>query len=72
MLYQSVGRSKYKVKVCMTYNGQVSCKVASAETEQGALRTARDGACADIAGGVTDTVNCQNTTPQSTVWITRP
>ena len=68
------GRShtRFKAKVCMMFNGQTSCKIASASTEAAALRTATEGACADISGGVTDTVKCQNTTPQSVNWLARP
>jgi hypothetical protein len=72
IVYLSVGRGKYRVNVCMAYNGQSSCKTASAATETAALRTATEGACADIASGVTDTVKCQNTVPQSTRWLSRP
>ena len=72
VVYSTVGKQKYKVRVCMTFNGQQSCKVASAATDAGALRTATEGACADIAGGVTDTVKCQNENPQSVRWLVRP
>ena len=42
-------------------HGQTACKVASAAAETAAIRTATEGACADIASGVTETVSCQNT-----------
>ena len=63
---------KYKVKICMAFHGQTACKVASAVSETGALRTATEGACADIASGVTETVSCQNTSPQSVSWLKKP
>jgi hypothetical protein len=64
--------ANYKVKICMAFNGQTACKVASAVSEAGALRTGTEGACADIASGVTETVNCQNAAPQSVSWLKRP
>lgn len=63
---------KYKVKICMAFQGQTACKVASAVSELGAVRTATEGACADIASGVTETVSCQNTPPQSVSWLKKP
>lgn len=72
IIYSTVGKQKYKVQVCMAFNGQSSCKIASASTDSGAMRTATEGACADIAGGVTDTVKCQNAAPQSIRWLARP
>lgn len=72
IVYSTVGRGKYRVHVCMAYNGGSSCKTASASSETAALRTATEGACADIASGVTDTVKCQNAIPQSTRWLSRP
>jgi hypothetical protein len=71
-MYSTAGRQKYKVKVCMAFNGASSCKVASASTDTAAIRTATEDACADISGGVTDTVKCQNETPQSVRWMARP
>jgi hypothetical protein len=72
ILYSTLGHGKFKVQVCMAFNGQSSCKTASASSEAAAIRTATEGACADIAGGVTDTVKCQNTNPQSMRWLSRP
>lgn len=70
--YSSLGNSAYRVKLCMTYNGQSACKTVSAKTERNALEAAITGACADIASGVTDTVKCNQTEPASTVWLKRP
>ena len=56
----------------MTFNGQTSCKIAGASSEMTAMRAATEGACADIAAGVTDTVKCQNTEPKSLHWLKKP
>jgi hypothetical protein len=72
IVYSTAGRQQYKVQVCMSFNGQSSCKTASASSDAAAIRTATEGACADIAAGVTDTVKCQNQTPKSMHWLARP
>lgn len=56
----------------MTYNGQTACTTAGASSEMTALRSATEGACANIASGVTDTVKCQNTQPDSVRWLKKP
>ena len=44
---------RYRVRVCMAYKGQSSCKTVSGKSRDAALRGAVDNACADIASGVT-------------------
>ena len=56
----------------MTFNGQTSCKIAGASSEMTAMRAATEGACANISSGVTDTVKCQNTAPDSVRWLKKP
>ena len=68
----SSGRQKFRVEVCMQYQGRNACRTASAATEQGALRTAHENACALIASGVTDSIQCdQYTQPVSVKWLSR-
>jgi hypothetical protein len=55
----------------MAYNGRSACKTVSAHSEEAAQRTAITGACADIVSGVTDTVNCEQTAPQSIERLSR-
>lgn len=55
----------------MSYGGQTSCKKASGKSERAALEAAVNGACADIASGVTDTINCQQSEPQKVTWLER-
>jgi hypothetical protein len=70
--YSTLAGVHYRVKVCMSYAGRSACKTVSAASEEAAQRTAIMGACADIAAGVTDTMNCQQTQPQSIAWLSRP
>jgi hypothetical protein len=67
--YLTFSSSPYRVKVCMSFKGRDACKTVRAKTEQDAVRNAVMNACADIAGGVTETVGCENTTPSSVTWL---
>jgi hypothetical protein len=56
------------VEVCMVFRGNRDCRKAQAKDRQEALRTAITNACAQLASGVTDTGQCENTTPASVTW----
>jgi len=70
--YSTLHGPRYRVEICMAYQGHSACKTVSARSEEAALRSGRENACADISSGVTDTVRCQNTDPQSIKWLSRP
>ena len=65
IVYSSVNLAGHKVEVCMTFNGRTNCRTASGASEEYARRTATTNACADIASGVTDSIACENTPPNS-------
>lgn len=69
IVYSSMNLSKYRVEVCMTFNGQSSCKTASGANKEETLQTAVTNACADIAGGVTDSIACERTEPTKETWL---
>jgi hypothetical protein len=52
----------------MVFRGQRDCRTAKAKDRQEALRTAITTACAQLAGGVTDSGQCENTPPESVTW----
>jgi hypothetical protein len=54
-------------EVCMTFEGRSACRVAVGADEQEATTTAIQNACALISAGMTQTVQCQNRRPDSTV-----
>jgi hypothetical protein len=49
----------------MVFRGQRDCRKAHAKDFQQAVRTAITNACAQLASGVTDTGQCENTPPES-------
>jgi len=52
----------------MEFAGRTACKTVSGDTRDHVISTARTGACAEIAGGVTDTIACEHQTPKSVTW----
>ena len=69
LIYTSMHTAKYRVEVCVAFNGRTSCRTASAETETHAVQTAQTNACALIASGVTETMACGRVTPTSVKWL---
>lgn len=69
IVYSSMNLSKYQVEVCMTFNGNSSCRTASGKTKDETLQTAITNACGDIAGGVTDSIACERTLPTKETWL---
>ncbi len=70
--YSTFSGPRYRVNVCMSYAGRSTCKTVVAKTESAAIRAGTENACADIASGVTDTMRCQQTDPQTVRWLQRP
>lgn len=65
ILYSTLGLGGYSCEVCMEFRGRARCRTARGSTEEQARRAAIDNACAFLAGGVTDSIACTNTPPQS-------
>lgn len=72
MAYSTFSGRKYRVEVCMSYQGRSSCRTVNAKSETAALRSGVENACADIASGVTDTMRCQDQSPQRVKWLQKP
>jgi hypothetical protein len=71
LIYSSLHIAKQRVEICVAFNGRTSCRVASADTQEHAMHTAQSNACALIASGVTDTMQCERTIPASVTWLER-
>jgi hypothetical protein len=69
MFYSITSNIKYRVEVCVAFNGRTSCRTARADTQDHALRSAQSNACALIASGVTDTMQCEHAEPASVKWL---
>lgn len=71
VIYTTIGTARFRCEVCVSFRGRSACRTASAPTEEDALRTATENACAQIASGVTDSMACENTPPASVKWLSR-
>jgi hypothetical protein len=69
LVVSSFQRQAYRCQVCITFKGRRDCGTAAAQSETEAQRTATTIACAQISGGVTDTNQCENTTPDTVKWL---
>lgn len=56
---------KHRVEACIEWNGRTECRTASGATEDEAIRTATDNACALLASGMSDNMACGRSTPKS-------
>jgi hypothetical protein len=72
LIRSTMNLAQYRVEVCMDYQGRASCRTAAGSTEEFALRSATDNACALIASGITDSMACGRTPPRSVRWLKRP
>ncbi len=68
LIYSSFGLRRYRVEVCVEFNGQQSCRTASASNREQAQRAATNNACAQIASGMTDSMACTSKPPVSVTW----
>jgi hypothetical protein len=69
LIYSSMHIAQYRVEVCVAYHGANQCRTASADTQDHALRSAQSNACALLASGVTETMQCERETPASVKWL---
>jgi hypothetical protein len=71
VVYTTLGTKRYRVEVCITFHERPACRTAGAPTEAQALRAATENTCSQIASGVTDSMACESTTPDSVKWLSR-
>jgi len=65
LIYSSMDLQRHSCEVCVTYQGRTNCATAAGTSEQEATRTATDVACAPISSGMTESIQCGNTRPDS-------
>ncbi len=65
ILLSPIALGKVSCEVCMEFKGQKACRTARGPGLDEATGTARDNACAQIAFGREDSIQCGNTEPSS-------
>jgi len=63
IVYSSMGLRQHTYEVCMEYRGRSNCATASGTTQEEAIRTATDTACATISAGMTESIQCSSAPP---------
>lgn len=69
IVYSTMSMAAHRVEVCVAFNGHTACRTTSGASQEFALRTAIQNACAEIASGVTDSIACERSTPTKITWL---
>jgi len=65
MIYLTTSGGGVSCEVCVEFHGTTECRKATGKDREEAEMSAASTACSLLAGGVTDGIACQNTTPKS-------
>ena len=65
MFFAMQGLSAHTCEVCVEFDGKTKCRTAKGPTQQEAVKTATDNACAYVAQGMTESMRCTRTPPKS-------
>lgn len=65
MAYLTMSPGQIACEVCIEFHGRSDCRKATGKDKEEAQMSATSTACGLLAGGVTDGIACQNTTPTS-------
>jgi len=69
IFYGTMDLQAFTVESCITYNGRSGCGMAAAATREEALGSAATIACSGLASGMTESIECSRTEPDSIRWI---
>lgn len=67
VVYRSLTIAQYECDVCVTFGNQRVCRTAASGDRKAAIESAVTSACATLASGMTESIRCQNTSPDSLV-----
>lgn len=65
MTWMILSGRRHRVEVCIEFRGRTACRTAAGPTREDAVRTATDNACALLASGMADTMQCGRMPPAS-------
>lgn len=66
LFYSSQREGRVVCEGCITYGGHTSCAKAAAATKEDSLRQLTTIACTELAGGMTDSIMCNQSEPDKT------
>ena len=65
VVYLSTRIAHHTCRVCVTYGGRTICRTAASGTAKAAIESAVTSACSGLASGMTESIKCENTKPDS-------
>ena len=65
VVYLSTRIAHHECRVCVTFHGQTLCRTAASGTDKAAMESAVTSACSGLASGMTESIQCENTRPDS-------
>ena len=65
VVYLSTRIANHECRVCVTFGGRTICRTAASGTKEAAIQSAVTSACSGLASGMTDSIRCENTPPDS-------
>ncbi|UCG87952.1 MAG: hypothetical protein JSW71_05250 [Gemmatimonadota bacterium] len=65
LIYGSMSTVKAECELCVEYNGRIECRRGSGADQQEARLAAQRAACAVMAAGMAESVNCQRVPPSN-------
>ena len=60
-------QAEVSCEVCISFRGRTQCRSALSPTRDETIRTATDNACAFLASGMAESIECSNTPPLEVV-----
>ncbi|MBJ18692.1 MAG: hypothetical protein CL933_04635 [Deltaproteobacteria bacterium] len=58
MIWYALDATQVECEICVGYRGRSACSLSRAADIETAERQAHSGACAQVTGGVTETLEC--------------
>ena len=65
VIYLSTRIVHDECRVCVTFDGERVCRTAASGSEKAAIESAVTSACSGLASGMTESIKCENTKPDS-------
>lgn len=65
LVYTMMQQAQVRCEVCVTYHGRAQCRTAAGPDREEATKTATDNACSFLSSGMTESIQCTNTPPDS-------
>ena len=63
LVYSSMQQSRYRYRVCVTFNGQTHCATAAGASAEQAISSAQEIDCSQLANGRDQNMVCLATSP---------